>query len=141
VRFRVEIDIDRAPEEVFALLTDIGRLPEWQASALSAEAEGPMGQGTRIREQRRLFGREYRVVHEVAVFDPPHRFEVRSVEGPLPLTVSHMLEPSGGGTHLEVVGEAKPKGMLRLAAGTAAKAAEGEFRRDFERLRELLESP
>jgi uncharacterized protein YndB with AHSA1/START domain len=139
VRFHVEIGIDRPPEDVFAMLTDIARLPDWQASAVSAEAEGPMGEGTRIREQRRLFGREYHVVHEVAVFDPPHRFEVRSVEGPLPLTVSHMLEPSGGGTHLEVVGEAKPKGMLRFAAGAAAKAAESEFRRDFERLKELLE--
>ena len=139
MHFHVEIDIDRPPEDVFALLTDIARLPEWQASAVSAEADGPVGEGTHIREQRRLFGREYRVVHEVAAFDPPHRFDIRSVEGPLPLTVSHTLEPSGGGTRLEVVGEAKPKGMMRLAAGAAAKAAEGEFRRDFERLKELLE--
>jgi uncharacterized protein YndB with AHSA1/START domain len=139
VRFDVEIDIDRPPEDVFALLTDIGRLPEWQASAVSAEAEGPVGEGTRIRETRRLMGREYRVVHEVTAFDPPHRFDVQSVEGPLPLTVRHTLEPSGGGTHLEVVGEAKPKGVLRLAAGGIAKTAESEFRRDFERLKELLE--
>jgi uncharacterized protein YndB with AHSA1/START domain len=140
MRFEVEVDIDRPPEVVFAVLTDIGRLPEWQASAVSAEAEGPVGEGTRIRETRRLLGREYRVVHEVTAFDPPHRFDVQSVEGPLPLTVRHTLEPSGGGTHLEVVGEAKPKGMLRLAAGGIAKTAEGEFRRDFERLKELLES-
>jgi uncharacterized protein YndB with AHSA1/START domain len=140
VRFEAEVDIDRPPEAVFAVLTDINRLPEWQASAVSAEAEGPVGEGTRIRETRRLFGREYRVVHEVTAFEPPHRFDVQSVESPLPLTVSHTLEPSGGGTHLEVVGEAKPKGMLRFAAGAAAKAAEGEFRRDFERLKELLES-
>jgi len=140
MRFELEVDIDRPPEVVFAVLTDIGRLPEWQASAVSAEAEGPVREGTRIRETRRLLGREYRVVHEVTAFDPPHRFDVQSVEGPLPLTVRHTLEPSGGGTHLEVVGEAKPKGMLRLAAGGIAKTAEGEFRRDFERLKELLES-
>lgn len=140
MRFEVEVDIDRPPEAVFAVLTDIGRLPEWQASAVSAEAEGPVGEGTRIRETRRLLGREYRVVHEVTAFDPPHRFDVQSVEGPLPLTVRHTLEPSGGGTRLEVVGEAKPKGMLRLAASGIAKTAEGEFRRDFERLKELLES-
>lgn len=139
MRFDVEIDIDRPPEDVFALLTDVARLPEWQDSAVSVEAEGPMGQGMRIRETRRLFGREYRVVHQVVSFDPPHRFEVRSIEGPLPLTVSHTLEPSGGGTHLEVVVEAKPKGMMRFAAGAASKAAESEFRRDFERLKELLE--
>ena len=141
MRFEVEIDVDRAPEDVFAVLTDVGRLPEWQSSALSAEAEGSLGVGMRIRERRRFMGREFQVVNEVTEYEPPHRFEVRSVEGPLPLAVSHVLEPSGGGTHLEVVGEAKPKGMLRFAAGAAAKAAEQEFRRDFERLKELLESP
>ena len=140
MRFEVEIDIDRAPEDVFALLTDVGRLPEWQTSAVSAEAEGAAGAGMRIHERRRFMGREFRVVHEVTAYDPPHRFDIRSVEGPLPLTVNHVLEPSRGGTHLEVIGEAKPKGMLRFAAGAAAKAAEQEFRRDFERLKELLES-
>jgi uncharacterized protein YndB with AHSA1/START domain len=140
VRFDVEVDIDRAPEDVFAVLTDIARLPEWQNSAISAEAEGPLGTGTRIRETRRLMGREFHVVHEVTAYDPPHRFDLESVEGPLPLTVRHTLEPSGGGTHLEVVGEGNPKGMLRFAAGGIAKTAEMEFRRDFERLKELLES-
>jgi uncharacterized protein YndB with AHSA1/START domain len=140
MRFEVELDIDRPPEDVFALLTDITRLPEWQASATSAEADRPVGVGTRIRERRRFVGREFKVVHEVTTYEPPHRFVVRSVEGPLPLTVSHTLEPSGGGTHLEVVGEAKPKGMLRVAAGGIAKTAEAEFRRDFERLKELLEA-
>jgi uncharacterized protein YndB with AHSA1/START domain len=139
MRFEVEIDIDRPPEDVFAVLTDIARLPEWQGSATSAYAEGPLGVGTRIRERRRFLGREYRVVQEVSAYNPPHRFDIRSVEGPLPLSVSHTLEPSGGGTHLEVVGEAKPKRMLRFAAAGIAKTAEAEFRRDFERLKELLE--
>jgi uncharacterized protein YndB with AHSA1/START domain len=139
VRFEVEIDIDRPPEAVFALLTDISRLPEWQESAISAEAEGSVAVGSRIRETRRLMGREFRVVHEVTAHDPPHRFDIRSIEGPIPLSVSHTLEPSGGGTNLYVVGEAKPKGMLRFAAAGVAKAAEGEFRRDFERLKQLLE--
>jgi uncharacterized protein YndB with AHSA1/START domain len=140
VRFQVEIDIDRPPEDVFARLTDIERLPEWQNSAASASADNPLGKDTRIRETRRLMGREFQVVHEVTAFDPPNRFDVESVEGPLPLTIRHTLEPSGGGTHLEVVAEAQPKGMLRFAAAGIAKTAESELRRDFERLKELLES-
>ena len=139
MRFQVQIDIDRPPEDVFALLTDIGRLPEWQGSAVSAAAEGAVGGGARFRETRRFLGREFRVVHEVTAYDPPNRFDIESVEGPMPLNISHMLEPSGGGTHLEVVGEAKPKGMLRFAAAGVAKSAEAEFRRDFEKLKELLE--
>jgi uncharacterized protein YndB with AHSA1/START domain len=140
VRFEVQIEIDRPPEAVFARLTDVERLPEWQASAVSAEAEGILGEGTRIRETRRFLGREFRVVHEVTVYDPPHRFELRSVEGPIPLSVSHTLEPSGGGTLLQIVAEAKPRGMMRFAAAGIARNVEVEFRRDFEKLKELLES-
>jgi uncharacterized protein YndB with AHSA1/START domain len=139
VRFEVELDIDRPPEDVFALLTDVTRLPEWQGSAVSASAEGEVALGTRIRETRRFLGREYKVVHEVSAYEPPHRFDVRSVEGPIPLTVRHTLEPSGGGTRLEVLGEANVKGVLRFAAGGIAKTAEAEFQRDFERLKEILE--
>ena len=139
MRFATEIDIDRPPEDVFAVLTDIARVPEWQTSAVSASAEGPLGMQTRIRETRRLMGREFDVVHEVTAYEPPHSFELRSVEGPMPLTIRHLLEPSGGGTHLEVVVDAQPKGMLRFAAGGIAKTGEAELRRDFERLKELLE--
>jgi uncharacterized protein YndB with AHSA1/START domain len=140
VRFAVEVAIDRAPEDVFALLTDIDRMPEWQNSAASASADVALGRGTRIRETRRLMGREFKVVHEVTAYDPPHRFDVESVEGPIPLTIRHTLEPSGGGTHLEVVVEAQPKGMLRFAAAGIAKTGEAELRRDVERLKEILES-
>jgi uncharacterized protein YndB with AHSA1/START domain len=140
VRFTVQIDIDRPPEDVFAALTAIERLSEWQASAVEAAAEGPLGVGARIRETRRLMGREFHVVHEVTAYDPPHRFDLQSVEGPIPLSVSHTLEPSGGGTLLEVVGEGKPRGMLRFAGAGIAKTAEAEFRRDFEKLKELLEA-
>jgi uncharacterized protein YndB with AHSA1/START domain len=140
VRFEVEIHIDRPPEDVFSFLTDIARVPEWQGSATSADAEGPLAVGTRIRETRRFLGREYRVVHEVTAYDPPHRFDIRSVEGPIPLSVRHTLEPSGGGTRLEAVGEANPEGLLRFAAGGVAKTAEAEFQRDFDRLKELLET-
>lgn len=140
MRFEVQIEIDRPPEDVFAALTNIDRLPEWQASAVSAAAEGPLGEGARIRETRRLMGREFHVVHEVTSYDPPHRFDVQSVEGPIPLSISHTLEPSGGGTLLEVVGEGKPRGMLRFAAAGIAKTAEAEFRRDFGKLKDLLEA-
>jgi uncharacterized protein YndB with AHSA1/START domain len=140
VRFEVQIEIDRAPEAVFARLTDVDRLPEWQASAVSAEAESILAEGTRIRETRRFLGREFRVVHEVTAYDPPHRFGLRSVEGPIPLSVSHTLEPSGGGTLLHIVGEAKPRGMMRFAAAGIAKTVEVEFRGNFEKLKELLEA-
>lgn len=139
MRFEAQIDIDRPPEEVFAALTDVARLPLWQRSVVSAELEGQPGVGARVRETRKLMGREGKLLSEVTEYDPPHRFSLRSIEGPIPLTVTHVLEPSGGGTRLEVVGEATPKGVMRLAASKIQKTAESEFRGDLERLKALLE--
>ena len=48
--FDLTIEIDRPPDEVFALLTDIDRLPEWQESAVSASANGPLAVGTVIAQ-------------------------------------------------------------------------------------------
>jgi uncharacterized protein YndB with AHSA1/START domain len=139
VRFEAQIDIDRPPEDVFAALTDVARLPQWQRSVVSAELEGEPRVGARLREKRKLMGREVNLVSEVTEYDPPHRFSLRSVEGPIPITVVHVLEPSGGGTRLEVVGEGTPKGVMRLAAGTMQNSVESEFRGDLERFRALLE--
>ncbi len=139
MRFEAQIDIDRPPEEVFATLTNVSRLPEWQRSVVTAEMEGQPGVGARLRETRKLLGRESKLVSEVTEYDPPNTFSLRSIEGPIPLTVRHTLEPSGGGTRLEVVGEATPKGVMRLAAGKVQRSAESEFRGDLERLKALLE--
>jgi uncharacterized protein YndB with AHSA1/START domain len=139
VRFEAQIDIDRPPEVVFAALTNVALLPEWQQSVVSAELDGDPGAGARIHETRKLMGREAKLVSEVTEYDPPQRFSLRSIEGPIPFTVTHVLEPSGGGTRLEVVFEANPKGVMRLAAGRIQKSAESDFRSDLERLKMLLE--
>lgn len=42
--FHEEIDVDRAPEDVWAYVIDPSHLPEWQLSAVSAEQldDGPL---------------------------------------------------------------------------------------------------
>jgi uncharacterized protein YndB with AHSA1/START domain len=64
--------IERAPDEVFAYLTDPERLPEWQASALEAsqESPGPMSVGTRVREVRKFLGRRMETLLEVTGMSP-----------------------------------------------------------------------
>lgn len=140
MRFKVEVEIARPPVEVFERLTDVARLPDWQESAVGVDIDGPVTAGTRFRETRRFVGREFHTEVEVTACESPSRFDVQTVKSPVPLTVRHSLEPVGDVTRLHVVGDAKPGGMLRLAAGRIASRAEAEFRRDFERFKELLES-
>jgi carbon monoxide dehydrogenase subunit G len=139
--FDFTIDITRPPKDVFALLTDIDRLPEWQTSAVSATVDGELKAGATIGLQRRFMGRDVAAKDEVTVYEPPRRFDVKSRSGsPAPYEIHHTLEPSNGGTRLRVEADVKLGTMMRVAARPMLKAAEREFQSDFERLKELIEA-
>jgi uncharacterized protein YndB with AHSA1/START domain len=140
IRIELTIEIERAPEEVFELLSDIERLPEWQTSAVEAHTDGPLREGSRISEKRRLLGREADTELEVVAYEPPTRLTLRSLGGPVNFTVDHELVEERGGTHLTFVAEAEPSALLRLAERMLARKAEQQFRQDFDRLKDLLEA-
>ena len=137
--FSLTVDIARSTAEVFACLTDVSRLSEWQSSAHGAEVDGEVREGARIRERRTFMGHVVTVELEVTVYDPPRRFDVSSRGGPVSYEVHHALEPASGGTRLDVEVGVKVSGMMRLATQGPLKLAEREFRADFACLKELLE--
>ena len=139
IRVELELEIECPAQQVFDRLADVGRVPEWQSSAVGAHVEGPMGLGARIHETRRLLGREAHTELEVAVFDPPRRLTLHTLRGPVKVDVDHRLDSQGDGTLLHVVAEADPGPILRLAKPVLKRQAEHELRTDFERLKELLE--
>ena len=131
MRAELTIEIERTPEDVFAYLTDVANLPAWQAGVKSAtQRDG------RIEEVRSLFGKELRTTLEIVEQEEPRVFTLRALDGPVPFTVRHELEPAHGGTRLTVGAEGDVPGF---AAGLLARRAEKQFRKDFERLKQLLE--
>jgi carbon monoxide dehydrogenase subunit G len=140
VRAEVVVQIARAPEEVFAYLTDVSNLPAWQSGVRSAELDGELRVGARIHESRHMLGRELQTTIEVAAYEPPRTFVLRAIDSPVPFTVQHELAASEGGTKLTVVGEGDAGLLPGFAAGIMARRAEKQFRTDFERLKRLLES-
>ena len=135
----VVVDIARSPEEVFAYLTDVANLPVWQSGVHSAELDGELQAGARIRESRHMLGRELTTTLEIEEYVPPQLFTLRALDGPIAFSVRHELEPSGGGTRLTVTGEGDAGLLPGFAAGVMARRAEKQFQKDFERLKRLLE--
>jgi carbon monoxide dehydrogenase subunit G len=134
VRAELTIEIGRTPEEVFAYLTDVSHVPEWQAGVKSAELHDG-----RIDESRTLFGREVHTSLEIVEQEEPRLFTLRALNSPVPFSVRHELEPAdaGGATRLTVTAEGEVPGF---AAGLLARRAEKQFRKDFDRLKQILES-
>jgi uncharacterized protein YndB with AHSA1/START domain len=139
VRVEHTVEIERPADEVFAWLIDLARLPEWQTTVIESHAEGPLGEGARIRERRSLLGHEAETELEVEAFEPGRRLALSTLRGPVDLSVDHLLEEVDGRTTLHVTAEARPGGLLRLAGPAVAARARHELRRDFGRLKQLLE--
>jgi len=139
VRVEHTVEIARPADEVFALLTDVARVPEWQASAVESRADGPLAEGVRIHERRHFLGHDAETELEVSVFEPGRRLALRALEGPIRLSIDHVLEERDGRTSLRVTAEARPHGLLRLAGPAVAAKARQELRRDFDSLKALLE--
>ena len=126
------IEIARTPADVFAYLTDVSTLPAWQSGVKSATLRDG-----RVEESRSLLGRELQTSLDVVEREEPHVFTLRALNGPVPFTVRHELEPADGGTRLTVTAEGDVPGF---AAGLLARGAERQFRKDFDRLKQILES-
>jgi carbon monoxide dehydrogenase subunit G len=132
VRAELTIEIARTPEEVFAYLTDVSNLPAWQAGVKAATLrEG------RIEETRSFLGRELHTTLEIVDREEPRVFTLRALDSLVPFTVRHELEPTEGGTRLTVSAEGDMPGFASLLVEQRAKS---QFRKDFARLKEILES-
>jgi carbon monoxide dehydrogenase subunit G len=131
VRAELTIEIARTPEDVFVYLTDVSNLPAWQSGVKSATLRDG-----KVQESRSLLGRELNTTLEIVEQEEPHLFTLRALNGPVRFTVRHELEPAGDGTRLTVTAEGDVPGF---AAGLLARGAEKQFRKDFQRLKQILE--
>jgi uncharacterized membrane protein len=143
IRIELPVDVARPVQDVFGYVTDLERLGEWQPNVVSVtkETEGPMGQGTRLREVRRgPFGRNVEAIVEVAAYEPNRRFDLRIVSGPLRIDGSHEFHETDGGTRIDFVAHSQPGGALRLAEPLLARVLKRQFSGYYERLKDVLES-
>ncbi|HET6967887.1 MAG TPA: SRPBCC family protein [Ornithinibacter sp.] len=132
--------VDRSPEEVFAVLSDLTRDPEWRREWVAARPEAP-GDAPRVGSRTtlvgRLLGRDIDTVYEVIELEPNRSVRWRGVSGPLPLVFSRSLEGIDGGTRITFVYE--PAGrfgaILVLLVGWVGRR---QLAGDLPALRQLL---
>ena len=136
MRFDLEVTIGRPVDAVFAYVSDVRNLPEWQESAVSAEW---IEEGSRFRERRSFLGRTAELELEVTAFEQNRRFDVKAVTGPVRFEIHHRFEAEGDATVVRLTADAAIAGALRFAARMAQGQAERQFRSDLERLKEILE--
>ena len=101
-----KVHIDRSPEDVFALLSDITNHSQWSKTAYRTEktSDGPVGVGTTYKSWGWLpgKGKEYPNEVKITAFDPGRRFAFDAADPRGPVIPSDfVLTPEGGGTKVE----------------------------------------
>jgi carbon monoxide dehydrogenase subunit G len=141
VRLEHSLVVRRPRPDVFAFLADPANLTLWQSGILDLQVDGEVvSEGYRHREIRSLLGMRIEQTLEVTAYDPPERLDLEVVEGPFPLRISHVLTATGDGeTRIQVVGEGDPGPVFRFASRLVTRKVREQSRRDFGRLKELLE--
>jgi carbon monoxide dehydrogenase subunit G len=133
VKIEERIEIARPPEDVYALVSDLRRGPEWQPSLVRVDVE-------RGVEVRKVAGQERDASFDVTRNEAPRLFEIVSRGGPVRARATFDLTPDGAGTLVDLTLVLELSGALRFAGGMVRGRAEREARENLERLKALLEA-
>ena len=110
MRYELAVEIERPPAEVYAYLADPTHLPDWQADVEEVRDApgGPLSAGATFTEVRSFLGKRAVSTLEVTAAEPGRELALRTVSGPVEVTIRHLLEPSGDGTRVRLVHSGVP---------------------------------
>lgn len=141
------VTIRRPIEEVFAVLTDPTRSPEWSKHSIRGEllTEGPPRIGSRRRTVVKGFAGigTMESVFEVTEIDPLRAVALRQVSASWGGSgaTRYTFTPTESGTRVDWTWELNPGGVMRFLFGGPAMAMMGRlFQADLENLKALMEA-
>ena len=91
----VSTEVSQPAEDVFAYATDPSRFREWQQGVVSGhmEATGRASLGDRCVMLRRIGFADRPSASEVVHIDPPRRWQIRGIDGPIRAIVEVTVAP------------------------------------------------
>lgn len=140
VRAEVSTTIKRPIEEVFAVMSDASRNPQWVSgmSEQTKTSDGPIGVGTTWHGVSKFLGRRLESDQVYTEFESNRRFTWEATT-PFPVTMAFTFESVAGGTRVTQVVEGEPGGFFKLAGPLLITAAKRQFQNDLDNLRDLME--
>jgi uncharacterized protein YndB with AHSA1/START domain len=137
-------EIARAPQEVFAYVTDPTRFVEWQHGVVGGrtDGEGPHAVGETCLTTRRIAGANRQVTSEITHIDPPTTWGVRGIDGPIRAIVDVTVTSLEDGRRslvtikLDFAGHGIGKLLVPLVVRRSARR---EIPENLSRLKERLE--
>ena len=140
-RNRVSVEIEAAPERVFAALADVAAHTDWARGPEEIRnlSENPARLGTNWQQVGKLMGRTMVAECRVDAYEENRRFGF-SGDKPFPFQISWELEPAAGGTQLTMSGQIEPDGFFKIATPVLNGTLESQMKADLLTLKANLEA-
>lgn len=136
------VTIARPVEDVFAVLSDVKKVPIWSSNTIDETllTPGPLRAGSRRRAVIKSFaGRTMQNEAEMVEFEPNRRMVVEVLDAPVPARIIIEFTPVDGGTRLDWTGIVSPRGLLAPTAPLIARFYRRAFEKDLWNLRDLMD--
>jgi uncharacterized protein YndB with AHSA1/START domain len=138
------IEIGRSPDEVFSYTIDPAHFADWQPDVVEARAmaAGPPGVGSRLTQTRQIGRAQRSFSQEVIKNEPPTRWAVRGIDGPIRPGMDLTVEPLDDGNRSRVTFalDFEPRGIGRLLVPLLVRRlARMNAPRSYQILKERLE--
>jgi uncharacterized membrane protein len=144
VEASTSIEIERPADDVFAFVSDFPNNSRWQRGQRSCRwtSDPPLRVGSTYDQHARFLGRDMVNAFRVIELEPGRRIAFTSTSGTFPLTIIRTVEAIGPRRSRfteHVRGE--PGGFFRIAEPLLRPLVRATIKRDFPRLKGLLEAP
>ncbi len=142
---KVDIFIACPPDEVFSYLRDYANQRIWQAEnviELTVEPPEPARVGTHVHKLRRTSGGKQRLTMEVTEMNASaRRWAENTITGSMRGTKAvWQILPEGNGSRVKHSAEFRAVGFWRLLLPIINSSARKDFKSEFAKLKEILES-
>ena len=132
------------PDELFAYVSDLGKLAEWQTGVIDARltSSGEMGVGSTALVTRELMGQRVAAPLTVTEYEPPHRMAITSeVSGvKAHATLDLVAADKGRATDLSFAMEIRGSMLTSFMEPMIANAAGGDIEATLARLKQRFEN-
>lgn len=142
MRVVASVSIDRTPEAVWAVISDLDTHTTWRPALreLRQVTDGPLGVGARIREVLSWRGREIVIDDLVTAFEPPRHLGIQGGWKAADFEMDLLLGRAGSATQVTMNWTLYPRSLLlKLAAPFMGGPMREATREELALLKEYVE--
>ena len=134
--------INRPAEQVYAYVTDIKNLPQWEPAILEAEqtSTGELGVGTTYRGVNKMMGMRMKWTATVNEYEPNKKWSETIISGSSRIDEYLSFDNIDGGTKFTLAYDMKAGGILKLLAPMITSTMRKQVKENLNNLKKILEA-